>query len=89
MTFQELKNALEIRCNGYFFNHYLLNTQFYDLIDLAHALKAYYIQPDAGMFYHAKISLVEQLIDQLETIDEWLFSERVIHKIVDNLSIIG
>ena len=70
MTFQELKDALEIRFNGYFFNHYLLKTQFYDLIDLAHALKAYYIQTDAGMFYHAKISLVEQLIDQLETIDE-------------------
>ena len=89
MTFQELKDALEIRFNGYFFNHYLLKTQFYDLIDLAHALKAYYIQTDAGMFYQSKISLVEQLIDRLETIDEWFFSERVIHKIVDNLSIIG
>ncbi|RVU80916.1 hypothetical protein EOL70_29840 [Leucothrix sargassi] len=70
MTFQELKDALEIRFNGCFFNHYLLKTQYYDLIDLAHALKAYYTQADAGMFYHAKISLVEQLIDQLETIDE-------------------
>ena len=45
MTFQELKDALEIRFNGCFFNHYLLKTQYYDLIDLAHALKAYYTKP--------------------------------------------
>lgn len=70
MTFQQLKDVLEIRFNGYFFNHYLLKTQYFDLIDLAYALKAYYMEADAGIFYRFNIGWVEQLIDQLETSDE-------------------
>lgn len=69
MSIQELRQALEIGFNTCFFTHYLLKTQYYDLIDLAHALKAHYVAVDLPSLYGQKIAMLDSLIDQLDALD--------------------
>lgn len=66
MTRQEMLEVLEIKFNGSFWHHYMLRTQYYDLIDAVQALIDFYEATNCPEVYGHRLGIAYHLHERLD-----------------------